>query len=99
MFQIMRITGDSMSPDYSHGDYVLLIKARRALAGLAPGDVVAFRQIAYGVMVKRVAEIEPQSGLVVVHGDNRQYSTDSRDFGPIHRSDIIGKVISHFQGR
>ena len=84
-----------MSPNYHAGDYVVLSKSRRALGALKPGDVIASHQIAYGVMVKRVQEVEAGSGLVTVVGDNPDFSTDSRRFGPIHTSDIIGKVVWH----
>ena len=98
MFEIMRIDGESMSPNYHHGDYVLLLKSKRSLAALKPGDVVAFHQIAYGVMVKRVQEVEATSGLVTVIGDNPEHSTDSRLFGPVPVQDVIGKVIWHIGG-
>jgi len=31
-------------------------------------------------------------------GDNTSLSTDSRDFGPLHRSDIKGRVLFRFMG-
>jgi signal peptidase I len=34
------------------------------------------------------------SGRVVVMGDNRAHSDDSRRFGPVRMSDIIGRVIA-----
>jgi nickel-type superoxide dismutase maturation protease len=95
MLQIMRIEGESMAPKYHDGDYVLLRSDKRAVAKLKVGDVIAFRQIAYGVMVKRVHDVEPNSGLVTVMGDNLDHSTDSRLFGPVPKTDIIGKVIWH----
>ena len=31
-----------------------------------------------------------------VEGDNRQHSTDSREYGPIARKDILGKVWGNY---
>jgi signal peptidase I len=31
-------------------------------------------------------------------GDNHTFSTDSRDFGPLHRSDLRGRVLFRFMG-
>lgn len=43
-------------------------------------------------MIKRVVMIE--DGRYFVQGDNREMSTDSRQFGWLSRSDILGKVVS-----
>lgn len=42
-------------------------------------------------MIKRVKKIE--DGKYFIEGDNKQESTDSRNFGVINRSEIIGKVV------
>ena len=46
------------------------------------------------VLIKRITKIEDKSYFV--QGDNKNASTDSRVFGMIRRSAIIGKVISAF---
>lgn len=42
-------------------------------------------------IVKRIIKIEGKQ--VYIEGDNKKESTDSKDFGPVKRSQIIGKVI------
>ena len=42
-------------------------------------------------MVKRIQRV--QGYECFVEGDNKETSTDSRDFGVIDRSRIVGKVI------
>jgi len=42
-------------------------------------------------MVKRIQKIHDRKYFV--GGDNKRESTDSRSFGPIDKSEIIGKVV------
>jgi len=97
MISFYKVTGDSLDPIYRSGDYVLLLKFPWVINSIRPGDVVVFQQIAYGMMIKIVETIEPDSGLISVVGANPD-STDSRQFGPIHRSDLIGKAFWHIRG-
>ena len=96
MFQVIRINSDSLSPEYQEGDFVLISKIPFFLRNISPGDVVVFRQIAYGRMIKRVERLDPHGGLVYVRGDHID-SKDSRHFGPIPRVDLLGKVIWHLR--
>ena len=51
------------------------------------GDIV----ILQSGIIKRIVKVEGEH--VFVEGDNRQESTDSRHFGAINKSQIMGKVI------
>jgi signal peptidase I len=44
--------------------------------------------------VKRVADLDGDA--VVVHGDNADASTDSRTFGPVPRSSILGRAVYRY---
>lgn len=55
------------------------------------GDLVAFKKDGKE-MIKRIGQITSDRNIFV-QGDNRAESTDSRKFGLIKKSHIIGKVI------
>lgn len=80
-----------MVPALEPGDRLLVLR-------LAPrvGDVVAVEH-AGRVLVKRVAAIDGHS--VVVHGDNAEGSTDSRTFGPVPRSSVLGRAMYRYAPR
>lgn len=54
------------------------------------GDIVAIK-VNGKEMIKRIQKMDGRTYFVL--GDNEKESTDSRKFGPIKRSQIIGQVI------
>ncbi len=66
-----------------------MVRAR----GLHPLDVVAVRdpRDPKRVLVKRIGAVLEDE--VVVRGDNPAASTDSRSFGPVPKSAVIGQVV------
>ena len=54
------------------------------------GDLVAFKKQGKE-MIKRIQKVRGREYFVI--GDNKKESTDSRNFGWINKSEIIGKVI------
>ncbi len=96
MLKIIRVHGESLSPEFQPGDYVLLRTGKRAVRAIQAGDVIVFRQAAYGTMIKRVQQIEPESGWLHVRGTHPA-SVDSARFGPIPPEEVIGKVIGHIR--
>jgi phage repressor protein C with HTH and peptisase S24 domain len=94
MCKILKVSGYSLSPHYQDGDYVLV--APPFLSGaIRPGNVLAFRQPGYDIMIKRVESVLPGNRLFVVGNNDR--SVDSREFGPISRQAVIGRVILHIK--
>ena len=96
MLQWIRVSGDSLYPDYKEGDFVLVIKIPFFLNHLKRGDIIVFQYDQYSKYIKVVDSLEAESGKVRVVGLNL-LSTDSRQFGPIPRSSVLGKVIWHIR--
>lgn len=95
MLQLLKVTGESLSPLIQAGDFVLLLKLPGLLRKLNPGDIIVFRQPAYGILIKRV-DSQQVDGAVMVSG-LAEDSLDSRQLGPIPLHWVIGKVIWHIR--
>ena len=85
------IEGDSMTPTLKTGDRVLIDKS----SPISIGDVVvANHPFKSSVkLIKRVSSIAPDGNISLI-GDNPNESSDSRGFGSINRTDIIGRVVA-----
>ncbi len=84
------IEGESMWPTLNDGDVVLV---KRTQSARQDDIVLANHPYRSSVkIVKRVAEILPD-GALILRGDNPLESTDSRAFGSISKSDVIGRVV------
>jgi nickel-type superoxide dismutase maturation protease len=91
-FARLEVDGVSMVPTFAPGDHVLVLRSR----DVRVGDVVALEdpQATQRVLVKRVVGIDRSS--VRVEGDNAGASRDSRDFGPVPRTAIVGRVVTRY---
>ncbi len=89
-----------MRPTLPPGRTVLVDPSAYDCAAPKPGDVVLVEHPdprREGLLVvKRVAEVEPQAGQVVVLGDFPTASTDSRDYGPVPLTGLRGRVECTF---
>jgi len=94
MFRIVKVTGESLSPFYQEGDYVVITTIPFLLRRLKPGATIVFSHDQYGMLIKQVKQVITHGNMIEVTGLNR-YSVDSRTFGPIPLSAVIGKVIWH----
>lgn len=93
MCRLLKIAGDSLSPEFEDGDFVLVSRIPFLFRPPKPGEVVAFRKPPYGLLVKRVERLEPEGELFVV--GTQPESVDSRQFGSIRKRELVGKVIWH----
>ena len=88
--QRFRLSGPSMAPFIDDGTTVL-VRAQRAQVG----EVVLVRRLEVDVLiVKRVDHIT-KDGRVFLRGDG-SVSTDSRDFGALPSSAVLGVVVCTF---
>jgi signal peptidase I len=98
MFRLVKVRGHSLFPDFRDGDYVLTAGFPFPSGKIRAGDVVVFRQPGYGLLIKRVHQVL-QDGLAFDVRGTQVESTDSRNFGPVRRDQVTGKVIWHIQGK
>ncbi len=82
-----------MEPTLKEGETVLVNRLVYIIREPKIKEVVAVRDPRdKKVLIKRVARKE--NGLYFVLGDNKESSTDSREFGMIKKKEIVGKVMS-----
>lgn len=96
MIRLLRVSGDSLLPEYRDGDFVVVSKIPYLFFAVRPGDVVAFTHKTYGIMIKVVGGVTPGGDGITVLG-TQVGSVDSRTFGPIRRRDVLGRVIWHIR--
>ena len=112
-FKAVEVRGDSMSPNFNDGDWLLfrLLPAKSKsgkLVGKLVGKVVLIqRHSEIGkdfLQVKRVTQVSSSSKAsdaikneIWVEGDNKANSTDSRSWGALDSSEVIGKLIFRYR--
>lgn len=96
MLHLLKVRGHSLFPDFRDGDYVLAAGVPFPSGKIRAGDVVIFRQPGYGMLIKRVHRVLEAGQAFDVRGTQVE-STDSRNFGPIPRENVTGKVIWHIR--
>ena len=57
MLRIVKVTGNSLSPFFLPGDYVVVSSFRSGYKNLQTGAVVVFDHPEFGLMIKRVKQI------------------------------------------
>jgi nickel-type superoxide dismutase maturation protease len=93
----LKVVGESMLPILQPGDEILLnLHAYRKHSPQVGDIIVTMHPLQSNLaIVKRIIVINGHDGYFVT-GDNSEASTDSRHWGTIKFSDIMGKVTSKF---
>ncbi|HUQ62951.1 MAG TPA: nickel-type superoxide dismutase maturation protease [Acidimicrobiales bacterium] len=88
----VEVVGDSMRPALEPGDRLLVTRT----SDVRMGDMVALvdPRAPARLVIKRVAACT--SSEVTVLGDNPDFSTDSRTFGPVKRAAVRGRAVYRY---
>lgn len=95
----VEVTGSSMRPTLVPGDRLVVVAPPVGpVPWPRPGDIVALHDPRRDgrILVKRVAGTDPRAGTLEVIGDDLGASTDSRSFGPVPRSSIVGRAVYRY---
>lgn len=98
MFRILKISGDSLNPYLSDGDFVLTSKIPIKFNWLKVGDIVAFQHPSFGLLIKRIDLIDSYTKQYFLLG-TQPNSIDSRVLGLIDEQDLVGKVMLRVRNR
>lgn len=103
-FKKVEVRGDSMSPNYNDGDWLLfrLLSAKSKADELVGKVVLIQRRSNLGedfLQVKRVTKVHNDTNEteIWVEGDNKEKSTDSRSWGALDSSEVIGRLLLRYR--
>jgi signal peptidase I len=103
-FKKVEVRGDSMSPNYNEGDWLLfrVLPAKSKENELVGKVVLIQRRSNLGedfLQVKRVTKVHNDTNEteIWVEGDNKGASTDSRSWGPLNSDEVVGKLILRYR--
>jgi signal peptidase I len=91
LFDVLRVSGNSMEPQFSDGNLVIIRQNRLTRHKIEIGDIIVFTNpLTNRLNIKRCSALNKDS--VFATGNNLPESTDSRQFGRIKYADIKGWV-------
>ena len=93
MFRRVAVAGRSMEPALRDGDWVIVAPLARPPR---VGEIVLARdpRVAERLVLKRVARVK--GGACMLLGDRPEESTDSRTFGPVALSAVLGRAVFRY---
>jgi signal peptidase I len=101
------VSGSSMEPTFSNGDYLIIDELSYDFRQPRKGDVIVFRfpRDPSKFFIKRIAGLPGEEVVIngqewqlgeneyFVLGDNRRLSSDSRVWGPLEKKLITGRAL------
>ncbi len=96
MLRIIKISGESMSPEYHDGDYVVTSRLPLLLGLVKINSVVVFKSEKYGPLIKKVSSIDKKEKRYFFSGSN-SISITTEEIGAIYQKNIYGSVIFHIK--
>ena len=96
MIKIVKVTGESLSPFFLPGDYVIVGKLPFKFGDITVGDTIVFPHPSFGLLIKKVLSVNTETHYILVEGSH-PHSLTSNQIGPIHLSTIFGKVMFHIK--
>jgi SOS-response transcriptional repressor LexA len=94
MIKIIKVTGNSLSPLFLSGDFVIIDSKSRLHHSLTEGDIVVVDHTTLGTIIKKVRHNYPTEEYLELEGTHPA-STPSDKIGQVPYQDIVGKVIHH----
>ena len=89
MIVVRRVTGISMEPSLHDGDIVIAYRKKPTI-----GDIV-IAKVKGREVIKRMTNQSPTA--LFLQGDNVGASTDSRQYGAVPNTSLLGVVIKTFK--
>jgi len=93
LFGICKIIGDSMSPGFNEGDFVIYMRKLMPWKAYQAQDLVVVDHPRYGIILKRIVEQNAQKQYQL-QSDNAK-GVSSTELGLCSDESIKGKVIYH----
>jgi len=93
LFRRVAVAGRSMEPALCDGDWVIVAPLARPPR---VGEIVLARdpRVPGRLVLKRVARVK--GGVCTLLGDRPEESTDSRTFGPVALSAVLGRAVFRY---
>ena len=106
-YKIIKVTGNSMFPTLKNGSFAIADLYLHKFFTIQKGDLLLFKMDNKEVVKKIVGfpneEIEIESKKIKLNnneiyiiGENLKESIDSREYGPVNKNQILGKVVISF---
>lgn len=96
MLKIIKVSGQSMSPDFNDGDYVLVSRIPLILGMVKINSILVFNTDKYGILIKKVSDIDRINRKIFFTGINSN-SLSGEMIGAVPEKNILGSVILHFK--